>query len=77
MRARALRGGKAGHGFAARQMVYSSCGWPLRNRSSSASQTSVGQLDHLLAPLYARALFGAPASEAFAEKLVERLMTQG
>src|SRR3984957_2671514 len=23
---------------------YSSCGWPLRNRSSSASQTSVGQL---------------------------------
>jgi AcrR family transcriptional regulator len=33
-------------------------------------------LDHLLAPLYARALFGTPASEAFAEKLVERLMTQ-
>jgi hypothetical protein len=34
-------------------------------------------LDHLLAPLYMRALFGAPASEAFAEKLVERLLTGG
>jgi AcrR family transcriptional regulator len=33
-------------------------------------------LDHLLAPLYARALFGTPGSEAFAEKLVERLMKQ-
>jgi AcrR family transcriptional regulator len=33
-------------------------------------------MDHLLAPLYARALFGTPASEAFAEKLVERLMTE-
>jgi hypothetical protein len=31
-------------------------------------------LDHLLAPLYTRALFGTPANEAFAEKLVERLM---
>jgi AcrR family transcriptional regulator len=31
-------------------------------------------LDHLLAPLYLRALFGAPASEAFAERLVERLL---
>jgi AcrR family transcriptional regulator len=33
-------------------------------------------LDHLLAPLYVRALFGAPADEAFAEKLVERLLTR-
>lgn len=31
-------------------------------------------LDHMLAPLYVRALFGAPASEAFAERLVERLL---
>ena len=31
-------------------------------------------MDHLLAPLYARALFGAPASEAFAARLVERLL---
>src|ERR1700689_4993066 len=31
-------------------------------------------MDHLLAPLYVRALFGTPASDAFAEKLVERLM---
>ena len=33
-------------------------------------------MDHLLAPLYARVLFGTPGSEAFAEKLVERLMRQ-
>ena len=31
-------------------------------------------MDHLLAPLYARALFGKPASEAFAEQLVKRLL---
>ena len=31
-------------------------------------------LDHLLAPLYMRALFGAPADEAFADYLVDRLM---
>jgi AcrR family transcriptional regulator len=31
-------------------------------------------MDHLLAPLYVRALLGAPASEAFAERLVERLL---
>jgi AcrR family transcriptional regulator len=30
-------------------------------------------MDHLLAPLYVRALFGTPADEAFAERLVERL----
>ena len=30
-------------------------------------------LDFLLAPLYVRSLFGAPASEAFAEGLAERL----
>ena len=34
-------------------------------------------MDHLLAPLYVRALFGTPASDAFAEKLVERLMKEG
>ena len=32
--------------------------------------------DHLLAPLYMRALFGAPADEAFAERLVDRLLAQ-
>jgi AcrR family transcriptional regulator len=32
-------------------------------------------MDHLLAPLYMRALFGTPASEAFAERLVERLLS--
>jgi len=32
-------------------------------------------MDHLLAPLYVRALFGTPASEAFAEKLVGRLLS--
>jgi AcrR family transcriptional regulator len=31
-------------------------------------------LDHLLAPLYVRALFGTPASEAVADRLVERLL---
>jgi AcrR family transcriptional regulator len=31
-------------------------------------------LDHMLAPLYMRALFGVPADEAFAERLVERLL---
>jgi len=31
-------------------------------------------LDHLLAPLYVRALFGAPADEVFAEGLVMRLL---
>ena len=31
-------------------------------------------LDHLLAPLYVRTLFGAPADEAFAESLAERLV---
>ena len=30
--------------------------------------------DHLLAPLYIRALFGAPAEEAFAVELVDRLL---
>ncbi len=33
-------------------------------------------MDHLLAPLYARALFGVPANEAFAEQLVERLLKE-
>lgn len=32
--------------------------------------------DHLLAPLYMRALFGAPAEPAFADRLVERLLAQ-
>jgi AcrR family transcriptional regulator len=31
-------------------------------------------MDYLLAPLYARALFGTPASEAFAGRLVRRLL---
>jgi AcrR family transcriptional regulator len=31
-------------------------------------------LDHLLAPLYMRALYGTPADEAFAERLAERLI---
>jgi AcrR family transcriptional regulator len=31
-------------------------------------------LDHLLAPLYIRALFGAPVDESYAERLVERLI---
>ena len=31
-------------------------------------------VDILLAPLYTRALFGTPANEAFAEKLVKRLL---
>jgi len=31
-------------------------------------------LDHLLAPLYVRALFGTPASGAVADRLVERLL---
>jgi tetracycline repressor-like protein len=30
-------------------------------------------LDHLLAPIYVRALFGNPADDEVAEKLVERL----
>jgi AcrR family transcriptional regulator len=30
-------------------------------------------LDHLLAPLYVRAMFGAPRDEAFAERLADRL----
>jgi AcrR family transcriptional regulator len=34
-------------------------------------------LDHLLAPLYARALFGAPIGDAFADRLVERLLWEG
>jgi len=34
-------------------------------------------MDHLLAPLYMRALFGTPVSDAFAEKLVQRLLTEG
>jgi AcrR family transcriptional regulator len=32
-------------------------------------------LDHLLAPIYMRALFGAPADAAFAERLADRLIT--
>jgi AcrR family transcriptional regulator len=33
-------------------------------------------MDHLLAPLYMRALFGTPANEVVAEQLVERLLTK-
>ncbi len=32
-------------------------------------------IDHLLAPLYMRALFGLSVNEAFAEQLVERLLS--
>jgi AcrR family transcriptional regulator len=33
-------------------------------------------MDYLLAPLYMRALFGAPLSESFADRLVERLLEE-
>jgi AcrR family transcriptional regulator len=35
--------------------------------------TVVDVLDHLLAPLYVRTLFGAPVDEAFADQLADRL----
>jgi len=31
-------------------------------------------IDHILAPLYVRALFGMPEDEAFAEHLVDRIL---
>ena len=46
-----------------------------RERGEKTPSTS-DVLDHLLAPLYVRALFGSPADEAFAESLVERLLTR-
>jgi hypothetical protein len=33
-------------------------------------------LDHVLAPLYMRALFGRPLSKAVADRLVDRLLTR-
>jgi hypothetical protein len=46
-----------------------------RGRARGETVPSVADvLDHLLAPLYMRALFGAPVSEAFAEQLVDRLL---
>ena len=33
-------------------------------------------LDHVLAPLYMRALFGRPVSKAVADRLVDRLLTE-
>lgn len=44
-----------------------------RQRGEKTPSTSE-VLDHLLAPLYVRTLFGAPPDEAFAESLVERLL---
>ena len=46
-----------------------------RERGEKAPSTSE-VLDHMLAPLYVRALFGSPADEAFAESLVERLLSR-
>lgn len=46
-----------------------------RERGERAPSTSE-VLDHMLAPLYVRALFGSPADEAFAETLVERLLAK-
>jgi len=46
-----------------------------RERGEKTPSTSE-VLDHLLAPLYVRALFGSPANEAFAETLVERLLAR-
>lgn len=34
-------------------------------------------LDHLLAPLYMRAVFGSPANETFAEQLAQKLLGHG
>jgi hypothetical protein len=44
-----------------------------RERGEQAPSVSV-VLDHLLAPLYFRALFGAPRDSAFAEGLVDYLL---
>jgi hypothetical protein len=33
-------------------------------------------LDHVLAPLYMRALFGRPVSKAVADRLVDRLLAE-
>jgi hypothetical protein len=33
-------------------------------------------LDHVLAPLYMRALFGSPLSKAVADRLVDRLVAR-
>ncbi len=46
-----------------------------RARARGEQPPSVADvLDHLLAPLYVRALFGTPANEALADRLVERLL---
>ncbi|THD74369.1 MAG: TetR family transcriptional regulator [Phenylobacterium sp.] len=49
------------------------------DRASARGERAPGVLevtDHLLAPLYMRALFGVPADPAFAEALVDRLLSQ-
>jgi AcrR family transcriptional regulator len=43
-------------------------------RRGEKSPALADVMDHLLAPLYMRALFGTPLSDVRAEKLVERLM---
>ncbi len=46
-----------------------------RSRARGEATPSVDDLvDHLLAPLYMRALFGLPIDKIFAEQLVERLL---
>jgi len=48
-----------------------------RARQRGEKTPSVSEvLDHLLAPLYVRTLFGTPPDEAFAESLAERLITR-
>lgn len=47
-----------------------------RARRRGENAPSVAEvLDHLLAPIYIRTLFGLPADEAFAEQLADRLVT--
>jgi AcrR family transcriptional regulator len=46
-----------------------------RARQRGEKAPEVGEvLDHLLAPIYMRTLFGAPADETLAEKLADRLV---
>lgn len=48
-----------------------------RARQRGENAPSVDEvLDHLLAPIYVRALFGTPANETLAEQLADRLVNQ-